>query len=100
MSGHKAGGIKARDKNLAKDPDHYKKIGSKGGSAKHTSPRGFAAMNRKRVMAAGRKGGRRGWLVRKAKSPVCSDCNKYMLTNKTMKAHLRHNHTIVMPEVV
>lgn len=31
MSGTRAGGIKARERNLAKDPDFYRKIGRKGG---------------------------------------------------------------------
>lgn len=32
MSGTKAGGLKARDKNLANNPDFYKRIGKIGGS--------------------------------------------------------------------
>lgn len=55
MSGTRAGGMKAAQKNLAKDPDFYKKIGAKGGKAsKHG---GFAADP---VLArqAGQKGGR------------------------------------------
>lgn len=31
MSGTRAGGIKARERNLAKDPDFYRRIGCKGG---------------------------------------------------------------------
>lgn len=31
MSGTRAGGIKARERNLAKDPDFYRRIGRKGG---------------------------------------------------------------------
>lgn len=64
ISGNKIGGRKAAAKNLARDPDFYKKIGSKGakewdrlselGLAK---PKGFAAMDREKRVAAGRKGG-------------------------------------------
>lgn len=31
MAGTKAGGLKAREKNLAKNPNFYKEIGAKGG---------------------------------------------------------------------
>lgn len=39
MSGTKIGAAKARDANLAKDPDYYKNIGKKGGMVH--SPGGF-----------------------------------------------------------
>lgn len=66
MAGTKEGGIKAREKNLAKDPDFYKKIGTQGG--KSSSPtKGFGFDYRTRVekilrrptyaMLCGRKGG-------------------------------------------
>ena len=54
MAGTMSGGKKAAAKNLAKDPDFYKKIGSKGGKAGNTG--GFAA-NRELARIAGRKGG-------------------------------------------
>lgn len=54
MAGNHAGGIKARDKNLAKDPDWYRKMGAIGGRA--LVPKGFAS-DRGRAMEAGRKGG-------------------------------------------
>lgn len=54
MAGTTAGGIKTRDKNLARDPDFYKRIGSKGG--KHTGLKGFA-LNPALARVAGRKGG-------------------------------------------
>ena len=57
MSGTTAGGIKTRDKNLARDLDFYKRIGSKGG--KHTGRKGFA-LNPALARIAGRKGGRNG----------------------------------------
>lgn len=41
MAGNKTGGIKARDKNLARDPDFFKKIGAIGGRNGHTG--GFAS---------------------------------------------------------
>lgn len=41
MSGTRAGGLKAKKTLLAKNPDHYKEITSKGGKAK--VKKGFAA---------------------------------------------------------
>ena len=41
MAGTKAGGKKAAQKNLAKDPNFYAKIGAKGGRNGRTG--GFAA---------------------------------------------------------
>lgn len=41
MAGTRLGGLKARNKNLANDPDFYRKIGRKGGSNSRTG--GFAA---------------------------------------------------------
>ena len=55
MAGTKAGGIKAAQKNLAKDPNFYAKIGRKGGQNGHTG--GFAA-NPELARIAGAKGGR------------------------------------------
>ena len=55
VSGTKAGGLKARERNLAKDPDFYKKIGAIGGRLGTTG--GFAA-DRKLARIAGAKGGR------------------------------------------
>ncbi len=55
MAGTKAGGLKAKAKNLAKDPNFYAKIGSKGGKASNTG--GFAA-NPELARIAGAKGGR------------------------------------------
>lgn len=55
MAGTKAGGLKARDRNLARNPNHYKEIGRKGGQASNTG--GFAA-NLELARTAGAKGGR------------------------------------------
>ena len=55
MSGTKIGGLKAREKNLASDPDFYKKIGRIGG--KNSTTGGFAA-NPELARIAGAKGGR------------------------------------------
>ena len=41
MSGTREGGLKARDKNLSKDPDFYAVIGAKGGRNGNTG--GFAS---------------------------------------------------------
>lgn len=54
MAGTAAGGKKAAIKNIANDPEFYKKIGAKGGSNSTTG--GFAA-NRQLASVAGRKGG-------------------------------------------
>lgn len=56
MAGTIEGGMKARDKNLANDPDFYKKIGAIGGRNGHTG--GFAA-NRELASRAGKLGGTR-----------------------------------------
>lgn len=61
MAGTKEGAAKAAAKNLANDPDFYKKIGAKGGRNGHTG--GFYA-NRELASIAGRKGG----LAKKRKS--------------------------------
>ena len=54
MAGTKAGGKLAAQKNLARDPSFYAKIGAKGGKNGHTG--GFAA-NPDLARIAGRKGG-------------------------------------------
>lgn len=54
MAGTKAGGKLAAQKNLARDPLFYAKIGAKGGRNGHTG--GFAA-NPDLARVAGRKGG-------------------------------------------
>lgn len=54
MSGNLIGGRKARDTNLTKDPDFYKKIGHLGGKNGHTG--GFYN-NHELAVSAGRKGG-------------------------------------------
>lgn len=55
MAGTIAGGKKAAEKNLAKDPNFYAKIGAKGGRLGKTG--GFAA-NPELARIAGAKGGR------------------------------------------
>lgn len=57
MSGTPAGGKLAAQRNLAKDPLFYKRIGSRGGSAPHSEPRGFAA-DPEKARLSGAKGGR------------------------------------------
>ena len=55
MAGTKIGGLKAARKNLAKDPNFYKRIGAKGGRNGTTG--GFAA-NPELARFAGAKDGR------------------------------------------
>ena len=60
MAGTKAGGLKAAKKNLAKDPDFYRKIALKAQKAWEENgrkPRGFAA-NPELARIAGAKGGK------------------------------------------
>lgn len=64
MPGNKEGGLKTRDKNLANDPDYYKKLGKLGGAISHNG--GFGSQKigedgltgRERALIAGAKGGR------------------------------------------
>lgn len=55
MAGTVAGGKKAAEKNLAREPGFYKRIGGKGGRNGHNG--GFAA-NPALARIAGAKGGR------------------------------------------
>lgn len=60
MAGTKQGALRAREKNLAKNPNFYRDIGSKGGLRTHASgarPKGFAAMTPEKRIAAGARGG-------------------------------------------
>lgn len=59
MPGTSQGSKLAAQKNLAKDPDYYKKLGSRGGKVPTTKPKGFAADN-VRAHIAGSLGGRYG----------------------------------------
>lgn len=74
MAGTKAGGLKAKLRNLEKDPDFYKNIGRKGGKNGHTG--GFASMlvgkdgltGSERASLVGQRGGRiskRGKAIKK-----------------------------------
>ena len=59
MSGSKAGGLKAKEKNLARDPDFYKKIGGMNVAswiANGRKPRGFS-VNKELARTAGKIGG-------------------------------------------
>ena len=55
MAGTKAGGLKAAQKNMANDPDFYRRIGSIGGKNGNT---GGSAADRELARRAGAKGGR------------------------------------------
>jgi general stress protein YciG len=56
MAGNRAGGLKTREKNLARNPDYYREMGRMGGSVKGTQG-GFASMTPEQRSEAGRKGG-------------------------------------------
>lgn len=57
MGGTLEGGRKTRDKNLAKDPDYYKKIGAIGGKNGRTGGFGAGEKGRAQARVAGRTGG-------------------------------------------
>jgi general stress protein YciG len=57
MAGTKAGGMKAAALNLAKDPDFYKKIGSRGGKNGTTGGFGNGEAGRELAKRAGKLGG-------------------------------------------
>lgn len=59
MPGNREGGLKAARTNKKRyGEDFFRMIGSKGGQAKTSKPKGFAA-DRQRAKEAGHKGGRR-----------------------------------------
>lgn len=57
MPGTSQGSKLAAQKNLAKDPDYYRKLGAIGGKAPTTKPKGFAA-DKNKALTAGAIGGR------------------------------------------
>lgn len=60
MAGNKEGALKARAKNLANDPDFYKKIGAKSwDNPDRSRETGFALMSEERRKELGAKGGRK-----------------------------------------
>ena len=74
MGGTLEGGRKAAAKNLASDPDFYKKIGRKGGQNGTTG--GFAAMDKELLRLVSSRGGttsRRGKRVPTDQTPQSSD---------------------------
>lgn len=84
MSGTVIGGRKASITVRArKGNDFYRRIGSIGGRASHSKPRGFAAVSRAQRQAAGAKGGRIS--RRRSKS-----YNEGVLCNEDNKQHLSH----------
>lgn len=56
MAGTRAGGLKSRDKCLARDPDHYSKIGKIGGKISRGG--GFCTMSKEQHLAVSARGGR------------------------------------------
>ncbi len=55
MVATKEGNQKIRDMLLARNPNYFREIGSKGGTAK--VPKGFSKMPKAKIRAAGAKGG-------------------------------------------
>lgn len=60
MAGTKSGALRAKETNMARDPDFYKKMGAKGGSSPKTRPSGFATMDKERLLEISAKGGTNG----------------------------------------
>ena len=83
MAGTKAGGLKAAQKNLARDPDFYAKIGRKGGKNGRTG--GFAA-NPALARIAGAKGGR---ISRRTKKTVQKNCRIRPLQSLKISLRMR-----------
>lgn len=75
MAGTKTGGQKAAQKNQAKDPDFYKKIGSIGGRNGHTG--GFGSPN---VGADGLTGKERAKVVGGLGGRVSKRSKKILIT--------------------
>jgi general stress protein YciG len=71
MAGTLIGGQKAAAKNIAREPDFYKRIGSKGGQK--TGPKGFAVMDYEKHHAASIKGGSTSRRRPSGHSPLSSD---------------------------
>lgn len=67
IAGTQRGGVRASKTNKRKyGDDYYARIGSIGGRAVATKPKGFAAMSLEKRQEAGRKGGK---ISRRGKSP-------------------------------
>jgi len=66
MAGTRIGGLKARNKNLARDPNWYATIGAKGGRAGTTG--GFQYGS-----ALAREAGRKGGTISRRKSKITTD---------------------------
>jgi len=73
MAGTKAGGQLAKMKILARDPDHWRRIGAIGGKNGHTG--GFAVMDKQLHREVSAKGGANGRGKRAPiyRSPLNSD---------------------------
>lgn len=88
MAGTKAGGLKARDKNLKRDPDFYAKIGAKGGRNGRTG--GFAA-NPALARIAGAKGGR---ISRRRKATTTMTAGSLTAPTSTVQAVTKDDVTL------
>lgn len=86
MSGTAAGGLNAAKTNKEKHGlDFYQRIGSKGGLVKGTK-KGFAAMDRDKIVAAGAKGGSNS---RRSINPVSKRQRLIKLRATIRKARIR-----------
>jgi general stress protein YciG len=63
MSGTRTGGIKAAQTILQRNPNHYKRAGSKGGRVK--TPKGFACMSPERLAEVSAMGGKNSSRIRR-----------------------------------
>lgn len=85
MVGTVVGGKKAAAKNLAKDPNFYKRIGSKGGKNGHSG--GFTN-NPELARIAGAKGGR---MSRRRKPVPCPYCGELLTRASVIEGVLMGN---------
>jgi uncharacterized protein len=78
MAGTKAGGLKAKERNLANDPDFYKKIGAIGG---RNGNRGGFASDPELARRAGKIGGLKSRRGKSKKNVVDREELLYKLHN-------------------
>jgi general stress protein YciG len=68
MAGTSEGGRKAYLTRIKQDPDYFKKLGQKGGSAEYKGKKGFASLSEERRQEVSQLGGRSKRNVKKNKT--------------------------------
>lgn len=92
MGGTRLGGLKAKKKILARDPDYFKKIGAKGG---HMSKGGKFATDRKFAAEMGRRGGTasRRTVDESLLQWPCEYCPKMLASKDSRNSHIYRMHS-------